>query len=151
MKRLLIFFTLCILIGRVSAQVGGRLTQIVNTEQATYGQASYIAAVSAGLAQDTDSYERCFEILKEENCTSARHSLKDSITVKYFADMLCKTFSVNNSVAYRFVRVPRYAYKQLKAAGVIPDNYYPNRILSGSEMMNTLTLFVENYNISESN
>lgn len=145
MKRFFIIFLLCILISQINAQVAGRITQIINTDQVTYGQISYISAVATGLAQETDSYEKCFEILQSENIITGNHALKDPVSVKHFANIICKAWDVNNSVMYRFFKTPRYALKQLKAAGVIPDSYYPERILTGSEAMNIFTTCLETY------
>ncbi|MCR5762334.1 MAG: hypothetical protein K6G00_03000 [Treponema sp.] len=151
MKRLTIFLALFVLAVQINAQIAGKLTQIINTEEATYGQASYMTAVAVGMALETDSYETCFDILKDENLIAGNHSLKDSITAKNFADMLSKTWNINNSIFYRITKHPRYAFKQMKAAGVIPSNYYPNRILTGTEMLNIITLSLEKFNIDGRN
>ena len=151
MKRLFIFMAVCMIAVQIHAQVAGKITQIINTEQATYGQASYLAAVAAGMASDADSYERCFDVLKNENMIQGNPSLKDAITAKNFADMISKSWNVNNSIFYRITGHPRYAFKQLKAAGVIPSTYYPNRILSGQEMMNIMTLCLEKFDVTGRN
>ena len=151
MKRLFIFLAFCVIAVHANAQVAGRLTQILNTEQATYGQASYMSAVATGMAQDTDSYETCFDILKSENIIVGNPSLKTPITAKNFADMISKTWNINNSVFYRITNHPRYAFKQMKAAGIIPSNYYPNRVLSGQEMLNIITLCIEKFDTAGRN
>ena len=151
MNRLFLFFAICIIATQVNAQVAGKLTQIINTEQATYGQACYMSAVATGMAQDTDTYERCFDILKSEDIIRGNPSLKDPITAKNFAYMISKTWNINNSVFYRITNHPRYAFKQMKAAGVIPSNYYPNKILSGQEMLNIITLCLDKFDATERN
>ena len=52
---------------------------------------------------------------------------------------------------YRQNNHPRYAFKQMKAAGVIPSNYYPNKILSGQEMLNIITLCLDKFDATERN
>ena len=136
MKRVIVFFLFCMFLTAVYAQSPERITEILNSPQATYGQASYICASARDFIEDDASYEEALQALKSEGFIKGAHYADEPIKIKHLAKLCIKTWDVQNGIMYRLTGASRYALRVLKADGVIADAKEPASIPSGMELLN---------------
>ena len=131
----------------LSAQSAQKITELIATEKANYGNASWLIAVQTGLAQDTNTDAETFEILVENDYISQKPSAtgerlipsaEDEIKIKDFASLCLRAYKIKGGLMYRITKSPRYALRELKAMKVVSNDADPNTIVSGKQMIHIL-------------
>ncbi len=131
----------------LSAQSAQKITELIATEKANYGNASWLIAVQTNLAGDTASDEEAFEILVENDYIRQKPSSTgeklipsagDEIKIKDFALLCTKAYKIKGGLLYRLTKSPRYALRELKAMKVISNDAEPDSIVSGKQMIHIL-------------
>ncbi|MBP5403282.1 MAG: hypothetical protein J6Y36_09010 [Treponema sp.] len=139
-KRLfLAVLTFCIVQFMTSAQSFDRISQILDSEAITMGQAAYLAGTYAKLVDERADEKAAFETLKGKGCFSDTDSFDTVITLK----KLCSVFAVIVDFKGGFMytvtkKSPRYSYKEFQARGFIPGSADPGMKVSG---INAVALF----------
>ena len=94
MKKLflsVIFFTLFFCLHAQSAQ---KITELISTQKASYGNASWLIALQAGLAQDDVSEEAALQLLKENAWLPEETKIDDEIKLQDFALLCTRAFDI---------------------------------------------------------
>ncbi len=138
---------LCILGMSSWAQSADRVTDILSSETVTYGQISYLAATYLGLISDDASNAEAIESLIENKFVKAKHMGEDetAIPLANFCNICCAAWYIVDSLSYRVVKTPYYAWKQMKAFNYIPTNYTGTKTISGYEALNIVTRCIEHH------
>ena len=143
-KRLLLAALLTVFAASLHAQSADTVTKLLESEKADLYTVSYICCVSADLALDTVSPEHAFDILSGRNLVKA-DSGNTEVTWSLLALIVSDTWNIKESLMYTLFHNERYAFKQLKALGIIPSNANPHAPVSGSQVLDTLTMTIELY------
>ena len=138
MKRTLgIAVALFLTVAASFGQSAEKLDKILETEKATFGQATYLIQTALNDNSDKLDFETAFERFKSENQNLIRDSVtaEDVIPVKTYAFLLMKAFDVKGGMMYRIYPCPRYAYRDLQYLAVIQDKNDPNAPMTGAAML----------------
>ena len=138
MKKLflsVIFFTLLFCLQAQSAQ---KITELISTQKASYGNASWLIALQAGLAQDDVSEEVALQLLKENAWLPEETKIDDEIKLQDFALLCTRAFDIKGGIFYRLTKNSRYALRELKAMKIISNDSDPKASVSGKQMINIL-------------
>lgn len=148
MKRLFfVIFSLFLLGGVVSAQSSQVVTDILNTEEVTYGQVCYLSAIHQGFISEEASFEDAVQILYEKGhipeslpaITTAR-----LVNISYIYMQMWP--NIEGGLLFRITKgSPRYSLKKLKADGLIGDTKNPLATISGKEALDILTACMVQY------
>lgn len=134
----------CILgIAAVNAQDASKLSDVIGTDFATYGQISYLSAIELGLIADDASYETAVVALKQQHFLKETVSASDIIPLTDVAFICSKTWDIKPSLLYRIFKNPHYAFKQLQAVGIISSLSDPHHKLSGHEVLNIISACID--------
>lgn len=140
MKKIAVLFISLIISGSVFAQSADVITDILNSKEMTYGQASYLCATYQKLISDDGSFEDAITALVNEGQLPSYVDASDPIPVGNLAFLFAKIWNIKGGLFYRITKgSPRYAYKQLKADGIIPENKDPRAKISGIDALNIYT------------
>lgn len=142
MKRLFfVIFSLFLLGGVVSAQSSQVVTDILNTEEVTYGQVCYLSAIHQGLISDDASFDDAVKILYEKKQTPELLSTSTPACLVNLSYIYMQMWpNVDGGLFYRLTKgSPRYALKKLKADGLIDDTMDPLATLSGKDALDILS------------
>lgn len=140
MKRILTSVLLLLLFASVHAQSADVITDILNTKEVTFGQVCYMAAVQQNYIEDTASYSEAIEVLYRKGQIPKIVYEGTVVPMANLAYIYSNMWDVKGGLLYKiFHGAPRYAFKQLKADGVIPANADPSTIVSGAEALNIYT------------
>ncbi|MBO5826265.1 MAG: hypothetical protein J6R03_06520 [Treponema sp.] len=142
MKRLFfVIFSLFLLGGVVSAQSSQIVTDILNTEEVTYGQVCYLSAIHQGFISEDTTLDDAVKILYEKKQTPELLSTTTPACMVNLSYIYMQMWpNVDGGLFFRLTNgSPRYALKKLKADGIIEDTVDPLETLSGKEALDILT------------
>ena len=141
MKRTLYIAVAMLLIAAATfGQAAEKIDKILETETATFGQATYLIQTALDDGSDGLDFETAFERFKSENQNLIRDSVtaEDVIPVKTYAFLLMKAFDVKGGMMYRIYPCPRYAYRDLRYLAVIQGKNNPDASMTGASMLQIL-------------
>ena len=115
----------------VSAQTGAFMDRFLEQETATYGDASYLVLVGAGLLKDSEPVERALAVLEERGWAIAGKGASDPLTLGEFAFLVTRSFEIPGGLMYHVAPGPRYATRELAYLEVIQGKGRPGSSLSG--------------------
>ncbi len=120
------------------AQSSEKLTEIISTEHVTCGQAAYLAASYSNLISEDDTDEKAFEIFKEKGYFDSGVLASDEATLAEVSSLMVKVTDTKGGLLYRLTGARRYAFKELKAKGILPQNSDPDMRISGRDAIGIL-------------
>ena len=152
MKRIFSFLLVLFIGSVIFAQSADVVTEILEAEEATYGQVCYLSAIHQGLISEDASYEEAVDVLLSRGQIPEYVSAYDSVFMANLAFIYIQIWpNVHGGFMFRLTNgSPRYAFKKLKSDGLIPDNTDPNQVVSGREALNILTSCMMEYGTDES-
>lgn len=122
------------------AQSSEVVTDILNSKEVTFGQVCYLSAVQQGLVNDEASYEDAINTLYQKKQIPETYYQDSVVPMANLAFIYARMWDVKGGLFYRlFKGAPRYAFKQLKADGIIADYIDPTTIASGVDALNLYT------------
>lgn len=121
-------------------QAAEKIDKILETEKATFGQATYLIQTALNDGSDELDFETAFDRFKNENENLIRNSVsaEDVIPIKTYAFLLMKAFDVKGGMMYRIYPCPRYAYRDLRYLAIIQGKNNPDALMTGSVMLQIL-------------
>ena len=146
-KYIAILFTMFLTFA-IYAQSADVTTQILETDEVTFGQVCYLSAVQQGLVYDEASFTDAINVLVENDQIpeSAVFEENNVIPLGNIAFILSEMFDIKGGIMYRLTKgSPRYAFKQLKSDGIIPSNASPTDTVSGIALFNMFTSCLNAY------
>ncbi len=143
MKRLILALFAGLLFSAASfAQDAGKITEILNSEKVTYGQAAYLVAVYTGAVSDNASDEAALKKLSETGLIKNTDA-KDAITLSEYSQLCAKAVNLKGGLFYSLSGNARYVVKELKAKGVLPMDADPDYSVDGHEALSLLSNCIE--------
>lgn len=140
MKKLLVSLFLIIASFQLFSQSAEVITDILETEQVTFGQICYLSAVQQGFIDENATYKDAIESLYQEGQIPVISYEASPVPLANIAYVFSQLWNIKGGLLYRlFNGAPRYAYKQMKADGVLPNNADPALLISGQEALNIYT------------
>lgn len=140
MKKILSILFVLFIAGSVYAQSNEVITEVLKAEEVSFGQVCYLSAVYQGLVQEDASYEDSIKALYNAKQIPAISYETDSVAMVNLAFIYAQMWNIKGGIMYRATNgSPRYAFKQMKADGVIAEYIAPSHIVSGYEALSIFT------------
>ena len=128
---LLILVFLCFSFFSLSAQNADLVTEIIETEQVTFGQAAYLFAVYLDLISDESTEIDAVNALVDAGIMKQQKSLDGSISHAAFAGLCMKAWDIPGGLMYSITHSNRYAFRELQVLGLISNSVDPMAPISG--------------------
>lgn len=119
-------------------QDASKVTEILEAEQLTRAQASYIAASWLEPANESLGFAEAARIAVEQGLLKDGVDVNEPIRLDELAGLCMKTWNVPGGLFYRMTKANRYAYKELAARQFLPGNSDPSFTVSGAEGLNVM-------------
>ena len=133
------------------AQSADVITDLLESEKATFGQVCYLAGVQQDIISEDTSYENAVQVLYEKGIIPNSEDPQAPIPLVDIAYIYSRLWPIQGGLMFRLTKgSPRYAFKQLKTDGIISDDADPNSFVSGREALNILTACMMEYGTDES-
>lgn len=152
MRRIISVLFVLFVGGLAFAQSADVVTDILNSDEVTYGQVCYLSAIHQGLISEDASYEAAVDALLARGQIPENVGAYDSVFMANLAFIYVQIWpNIKGGLMFSLTNgSPRYAFKKLKSDGLIPDNTDPNQVVSGREALNILTSCMMEYGTDES-
>lgn len=151
MRKVLSILFILLAGGFAFAQSADVVTDILETDEVTYGQVCYLSAVHQGLISEDADYSEAIDALYTLGQIPEDVGEYDTVYMANLAYIYAQIWhSIKGGLMFRLTNgSPRYAFKQFKSDGVISDSADPNSIVSGTEALNILTACMMEYGTDE--
>ena len=146
MKKLFILVVSFLISLSVYAQSADVITEMLDTEQATFGQVCYLAAVQKEFINENDSYETAVQALYDNGMIPNLEDFEAPIPLVDIAYIYSRLWSIEGGLMYRLSKgSPRYTFKQFQADGVISSDLDPSSFVSGAKALSIYTSCINKY------
>lgn len=119
-------------------QDASKVTEILEAEQLTRAQASYIAVSWLDSANESLGFAETAQIALEQGLLKDGVDVNEPIRLDELAGLCMKAWNVPGGLFYRMTKANRYAYKELVARQFLPSNGDPSFTVSGAEGLNVM-------------
>jgi hypothetical protein len=128
---------------RLAAQSNAFVDRLLETPQATLGQAAYLLLTARGVVPEKATPEQAAETLAAQGWDTPALAPADPVTLGQYCFLLMQAYAVQGGLMYRIAPGPRYASRELAYRRLIRGKAYPNRTLSGEEALAILRGLLE--------
>jgi len=151
MRKILSILLVFLAGGMAFAQSADVVTDILESEEVTYGQICYLSAIHQGLVDEDAAYEDAIQALYNQGQIPEELDSYASVYMANLAFIYAQIWpQIKGGLMFKLTKgSPRYAFKQFKADGIIPDKSDPNMVVSGSDALNILTACMMQYGTDE--
>lgn len=120
-----------------------KITQIISSDEITYAQAAYIAAIYTGDVTNTSDEKAAFEALKTKGFFTDADDSESKINLGKMCSLFAKVTNAKGGLMYMITKKsPRYAYREFVAKGFISRTADPKKAVKGADaigLFNSLT------------
>lgn len=140
MKKYVTLFLALFLMGAAYCQSADVVTEMLETPEVTFGQVCYLSAIHQGFVSDDATYDQAIDALYEKGQIPQNVDKSTNVVMANLAFIYAQMWNVQGGLLYRLTNgSPRYAFKQLKVDGIIPETADPKTVVSGLEALNMYT------------
>lgn len=141
MKKLILSVIATFFLMNAFAQSSQKISEILEKEEISKGQASYFACVYKNLVEESASEDDAFTILQEKNLFKLDEKSDEKISLSKACFLVSETSQMKGGIFYSIFHSSRYSLREFKALGIIPQNANPNQTVTGSEFIAILNDF----------
>ena len=120
-----------------------KVSEIIKTEKTTFGQAAYLVGVYSGSVEESSDYDKAVSALKEKGVISADVDSNKEINLAELSYLCMQTTEMNGGLFYTLFPGPRYAFRELKARGILPALADPGVKVNGRDAIAVLNGCIE--------
>lgn len=136
-----VFVMIAVMCGVAFGQSAERIDAILASDPLTFGDAAYLAVISAGLMGPEGAAPEALAIIGARTAElehRERFSARDigsSVTLGEFAYLMMLTHDISGGFWYRRVPGPRYAYREFAHRRLVQGQSFPLQQISGERAM----------------
>lgn len=140
-KTIIALFTLLFVSLGAMSQNAQKVSEILEANEISKGQASYFACVYKNISDENISEEEAFSALKEKNLFKTEENSSEKISLSKACFLIAKTADMKGGIFYSITHSSRYALREFKSIGIVPQNADPMQSVSGTEFIALLNGF----------
>lgn len=151
MKKVFFIFLLTVLFFPLFAQSADIVTEMLNTKQVSWSQAAYFAATWIYPEESVKSESDAFSLMVQDGYIGKSVNSEKPINLQSFAGLCTKIWNIKGGLFYGFTKADRYAFRELKAKGILQQSDDPLQKMSGRDALNIINSCTELYSASGEN
>ena len=139
------FAALIFLLAAIAAhsQDAQKISEIIESEQITNEQSAWIACQSAQVLDESASYSDALAFAVQKGWISNGAVSSNPINLKALCGLYVKASGLKCGLFYKISKADRYAFKELKAKGVLDSTADPSMKVSGQNALAILNACVK--------
>ena len=146
MKKIVSLLFALFLVLSAYAQSADVITDILETEEVTFGQVCYLTAVQMNIVEDSASYEDAVTTLYEKGYIPALEDALVPVPAVDLAYLYSKLWNIKGGLMYRLTKgSPRYAFRQFQSDGIIGVDVDPANYIYGEKDLSIYTSCINKY------
>lgn len=123
------------------AQNSQKISEILENDEISKGQAAYFICVYNSFGEEDLSEKDAFDFLREKSFFDETEKSDEKISLSNVCFLIGKSANMKGGIFYSIFKSPRYALREFKSLGILPQNVEPNQKVSGSEFIALLNGF----------
>ena len=128
------------------AQSADVITDILETDEVTFGQVCYLTAVQMNIVDDSASYEDAVTALYEHGYIPILEEYQAPVPAVDLAYLYSKLWDVKGGLMFRLTNgSPRYAFRQFQSDGIVGADVDPAAYVSGEKALSIYTSCINKY------
>jgi hypothetical protein len=128
------------------AQSADVITDLLESEKATFGQVCYLAGVQQDIISEDTSYENAVQVLYEKGIIPNSEDPQAPIPLVDIAYIYSRLWPIQGGLMFRLTKgSPRYAFKQFQSDGIINKKQEPSDFVTGAKALSIYTACVNRY------
>ena len=128
------------------AQSADVITDILETDEVTFGQVCYLTAVQMNIVDDSASYEDAVTALYEHGYIPILEEYQAPVPAVDLAYLYSKLWDVKGGLMFRLTNgSPRYAFRQIQSDGIVGADVDPAAYVSGEKALSIYTSCINKY------
>lgn len=120
------------------SQQADKITDIIEADLFTCGQAAYICSTYLDAQTESFTYEQAMDWVLDNGLLITDKDFSMPISVAELSGLCMKTWKIPGGLFYKLTNSNRYAYKELRALGFISIFDDPAKNISGSDALNII-------------
>lgn len=147
MRKILSILFVLFIGGFAFAQSADVITDIIATDEVTYGQICYLSAIHQGLIEEDSSYDEAVEVLYSNGQLPVEVGAHEVVYMVNLAFIYAQIWpNIKGGLMYKITNgAPRYAFKLFKNDGIFNSKADPRAVLTGREALDILTACMIEY------
>ena len=146
MKKIVSLIFALFLVLSAYAQSADVITDILETEEITFGQVCYLTAAQLNIIEDSTSYEDAVTALYEHGYIPGMEEYDVPVPAVDLAYLYSKLWNIKGGLMYRLTKgAPRYAFRQFQADGIVSADMDPSAYVSGEKALSIYTSCINKY------
>jgi len=121
-----------------SAQSSEKISDILNSSEVNLAQISYIAGTCGFNLPENSNYTTAFNEMKRRRYFGQNSKESDKATLAQASYLFMKATKMEGGLMFKITDSKRYAFKELKARGLIPQTAEASLPLTGHDAINLL-------------
>jgi hypothetical protein len=131
----------------LSAQTAAELEDLLNTKEITWAEAAYFTLASSAktapvhgqaAARQAAVRQTAFQFVRERGWLPKNAEAEGRARLDGLSLLLMRSFNISGGLMYQLFHNGRYAYREMKARGVIRSRTYLTDTVSGAEFLQIL-------------
>lgn len=129
-----------------NAQSADVITEILESDEVTFGQVCYLSAVQQNLMNEDSTFSDAVQVLYENGQIPELYSESLSVPVIDVAYIFSYMWNIKGSLMLKLTKgSPRYVFKQLQSDGIIASSVQPKSYISGAQTLSLYTACLRKY------
>lgn len=130
------------ILGPLSSQSANKITEILSTQNVTYGQACYLIGISMELIPENLSDQEAVDVFISKGYIK-QTSASAYINLEDFSWICSKAWKFRTGLMSKIFRNKHYVFKDLKSLNILKPNDDPHQKITGQKALNIITKFIE--------
>ena len=146
MKKIVSIIFALFLVLSVYAQSADVITDILDSDEATFGQICYLSAVQMDLVDENASYDDAIQSLFDNSYIPEVAEADAAIPLADMIFIYSHLWDIKGGFMFRLTKgSPRYAFRQFQYDGIIDSDTDPSSTVSGAKALSIYTAASRKY------
>lgn len=117
------------------AQNSQKVSEILNKNEVTKGDAAYFTCVYKNLCAENAVESDAFAVLQGNAVFDFAENANEVISLSKACYLIAKTSDMKGGIFYSIFKNKRYAFREFKALGIIPNTSDPDSKVTGAQLI----------------
>ena len=121
------------------AQSAEIIDNVIGSQSISYGEASYLAALGSGLADEEADINSAYAIINSSGFNRDAKAAAQPVTLGEFSYILMKSLEMKGGLMYSLFPITKVCRPRTEYLGIIDFEAHPGNPLKGTEALNMLS------------
>lgn len=125
-------------VATIFAQFSDVVTGMLESPAVTWGEAAYVLACALDEPAEPGDAQAALLLLQERDIAPGGVSVEQGITLAQLSGLCMRTWRLRGGLFYSITGADRYAFRELRAKGILPPGADPSMLVDGFDALNII-------------